>query len=483
MSIRFFRFGPFQINVQEQVLLREGRPLPLKPKLFELLLVLVAKSGHVLSKDQLMKQVWADSFVEEGNLAVSVHEIRKTLGGDSNGQPYIETIPRRGYRFAPCVTEITEEDEASERAAVKASLTPGPGTSIGDSRGTIAVLPFKSIGASSNEYLGLGMTDALITRLSNLRQVMVRPTTSVRKYSGSHDPGLAGKELGVEWVLDGSIQKSGKRIRLTVQLVHVADGILRWAEKFDEKFTNIFAVEDSISEQVLKELEPRLTGKERKLLNKRYTENAVAYESYLKGRYFWNKRTTKECRRGIEYFENAIANDPHFALAYAGLGNIYLTLGGYKVLTRFNYYAKAEDAILKALEIDEELAEAHSSLGSLKMRQWDWAGAQIEFERSIKLNPNYIIAHVGYASYLSLIGKTKEALLEIDLALELDPLFLPSQAAKGSILYFARRYDEAIDQLKKALVLDEEFAIAQCCLGIVYETQGRYNEAQTAYRR
>jgi len=206
---------------------------------------------------------------------------------------------------------------------------------------------------------------------------------------------LAGKELGVEWVLDGSIQKSGKRIRLTVQLVHVPDGILRWAEKFDEKFTNIFAVEDSISEQVLKELEPRLTGKERKLLNKRYTENAVAYESSLKGRYFWDKRTTKECKSGIEYFENAIANDPHFALAYAGLGNCYLTLGGYKVLIRFNYYAKAEDAILKALEIDEELAEAHSSLRSLKMRQWDWTGAQIEFERSIKLNPNYIIAHVA----------------------------------------------------------------------------------------
>ncbi|HKA17643.1 MAG TPA: winged helix-turn-helix domain-containing protein [Blastocatellia bacterium] len=483
MSIRFFRFGPFQINVQEQVLLREGRPLPLKPKLFELLLVLVAKSGHVLSKDQLMKQVWADSFVEEGNLAVSVHEIRKTLGGDSNGQPYIETIPRRGYRFAPCVTEITEEDEVSERAAVKASLTPGPGTSIGDSRGTIAVLPFKSIGASSNEFLGLGMTDALITRLSNLRQVMVRPTTSVRKYSGSHDPVVAGKELSVEWVLDGSIQKSGKRIRLTVQLVHVGDGVLRWAEKFDEKFTNIFAVEDSISEQVIKELEPRLTGTERRLLTKRHTENPVAYESYLKGRYFWEKRTIKGCQRGIEYFENAITNDAHFALAYAGLGHCYLTLGGYKVLSRFDYYAKAEEAILRALEIDEELAEAHSSLGSLKIRQWDWSGAQREFERSIRLNPNHVIAHVGYASYLSLIGRTDEALLAIDRALRIDPLSLPAHSAKGSILYVARKYDETIDQFKKTLILDEEFGVAHFCLGIVYDTLGRYEEARTMYLR
>src|SRR5215510_4814061 len=416
MSVRFYRFGPFQIDIEEQLLLREGRPLPLKPKPFELLLVLVAKSGHVLSKDELMKKVWSDSFVEEGNLAVSVHEIRKTLGGDSNGQPYIETIPRRGYRFAPCVTEITEEDEVSERAAVKASLTPGPGTSIGDSRGTIAVLPFKSIGASSNEFLGLGMTDALITRLSNLRQVMVRPTTSVRKYSGSHDPVVAGKELSVEWVLDGSIQKSGKRIRLT--------------------------------------------GTERRLLTKRHTENPVAYESYLKGRYFWEKRTIKGCQRGIEYFENAITNDAHFALAYAGLGHCYLTLGGYKVLSRFDYYAKAEEAILRALEIDEELAEAHSSLGSLKIRQWDWSGAQREFERSIRLNPNHVIAHVGYASYLSLIGRTDEALLAIDRALRIDPLSLPAHSAKGSILYVARKYDETIDQFKKTLILDEEFGVA-----------------------
>src|SRR5215813_5864919 len=346
MSIRFYRFGPFQINVQEQVLLREGRPLPLKPKLFELLLVLVAKSGHVLSKDQLMKQVWADSFVEEGNLAVSVHEIRKTLGGDSNGQPYIETIPRRGYRFAPCVTEITEEDEVSERAAVKASLTPGPGTSIGDSRGTIAVLPFKSIGASSNEFLGLGMTDALITRLSNLRQVMVRPTTSVRKYSGSHDPVVAGKELSVEWVLDGSIQKSGKRIRLTVQLVHVGDGVLRWAEKFDEKFTNIFAVEDSISEQVARALEPQLTREDRQLLTKRYTENHEAYEAYLKGRYFFEKRTTEGCKKGIEYFEIATQLDPSYALAYAELAACYIVMASNSAYPPLDSHAKAEEAIL-----------------------------------------------------------------------------------------------------------------------------------------
>src|SRR4030095_2712653 len=321
MSVRFYSFGPYQIDAEEQLLLREGRPLPLTPKLFELLIVLVANSGHILSKDELMKKVWADSFVEEGNLAVVVHELRKTLGGDSNGQSYIETIPRRGYRFADCVTEITDEHAISyiEDPAKAQALAASSG-SLRTKSGTIAVLPFKSIGASTDEYLGLGMTDALITRLSNLRKVTVRPTTSVRRYDGTHDPVVAGKELGVEWVLDGSIRKSGKRMRLTVRLVHVGDAVVRWAEKFDEKFTNIFAVEDSISEQVIRELEPRLTGKERKLLAKRYTENPIAYEAYLKGRYFWDKRTTKECKTGIEYFETAIANDSNFALAYAGLG-------------------------------------------------------------------------------------------------------------------------------------------------------------------
>ena len=481
MSKRLYSFGPFQLDTGEQILLRDGRPLPLKPKVFDLLVVLVENSGHVVCKDELMKQVWADSFVEEGNLAVSICEIRKALGGSANGHTYIATVPRRGYRFVASVTEASQQREGL-------AVAPSSATSVSDayggaSKGAIAVLPFQSIGAAGSEYLGLGMADALITKLSNLRRVTVRPTSSIRKYYGSQDPVMAGKELSVEWVLDGSVRRSGKRIRVTVQLVNVGDGGLVWAERFDEKFTDIFAVEDSISEQVAKALGPKLTGEEKRLLGKRYTEDTEAYEAYLKGRYFLDKRTTEGCKKGIEYFEQAINIDPSYALAYAGLANCYLVFGGYKLLSTMEYNVRAERAILKALELDGELAEAHSSLGSLRTRQWDWSAAEKEYKNAIELNPNYAIAHVGYACFLGLIGRAGEAAVEIKRAHEIDPLSLQMNSIKGSLLYLARQYDEAIEQFHKTLALDADFAVAHFCLGYAYEAQGKYEEALTAYQR
>lgn len=481
MSKRLYSFGPFQLDTGEQILLRDGQPLPLKPKVFDLLVVLVENSGHVVCKDELMKQVWADSFVEEGNLAVSICKIRKALGGSANGHTYIATVPRRGYRFVACVTEASQQRDGLAEAA--SSVTGVSDAYGGASKGAIAVLPFQAIGASGSEYLGLGMADALITKLSNLRQVTVRPTSSIRKYYGSQDPVLAGKELSVEWVLDGSVRRSGKRIRVTVQLVNVGDGVLVWAERFDEKFTDIFAVEDSISEQVAKALAPKLTGEEKRLLAKRYTENIKAYEAFLKGRYFLEKRTTEGCKKGIEYFEQAIAIDPKYALAYAGLANCYLVFGNYKLLSTLESNEKAEEAILKALELDRELAEAHSSLASLRTRQWDWSAAEREYKNAIELNPNYAIARVGYALYLGLSGRADEAMVEIKRAHDIDPLSLPVNSAKGSLLYIARHYDEAVEQFHRALALDADFAVAHFCLGYAYEAQGRYEEALTAYQR
>ena len=486
MSKLLYTFGPFQLDAEEQVLLRNGQTLSLKPKAFDVLAVLVENSGRVLSKDDLMKQVWAGSFVEEGNLTVSIFEIRKVLGGSPNGHQYIETVPRRGYRFAACVTEASQHDASRSRdgLVVARSIVAGVSDGFkGPSKGTIAVLPFESIGPTGVEYLGLGMADALITRLSNLRKVTVRPTSSVRKYTGAQDPVLAGKELGVEWVLDGSVQKSRKRIRVTVQLVNVSDGALLWAEKFDEKFTDIFAVEDSISEQVAKALAPKLSGEEKRLIAKRYTENTEAYEAFLKGRYFLEKRTPEGCGRGIEYFKQAIALDPTYALSYAGLAHCYLVFGGYKLLSTAECNASAEIAIMRALELDGDLAEAHSSLGTLRNRQWDWSAAEKEYKTAIELNPNYTIAYVGYALCLGLMGRPDEAMMEIKRAHEIDPLSLPMNSAKGSLLYIARQYDEAIEQFHRTLALDADFAVAHFSLGYAYEAQGRYEEAVTAYQR
>lgn len=483
MSRHLYSFGPFQLDTGEQVLLRDGQPLPLKPKIFDLLVVLVENSGRVVCKDELMKQVWAGSFVEEGNLAVSMVKLRQALGEAHNEHRYIETVQRRGYRFVACVTEASKQRTSQESDGLAVAPSSMAGASdgyAGAGKATIAVLPFKSIGATGGEYLGLGMADALITRLSNLRRVTVRPTSSVRKYNGAQDPVLAGKELSVEWVLDGSVQKSGKRIRVTVQLVNVGDGVLVWAEKFDEKFTDIFEVEDSISEKVVSALAVRLTGKEKSLLAKRYTENAEAYEAYLKGRYFLEKRTTEGCKKGIEYFEQAIAIDPNYALAYAGVAGCYVSLS--TVFPSQECIPRAERAALSALELDAGLAEAHTSLGYVRTRRWDWSAAETEFKTAIELSPKYATAHALYAIYLAEVGRSHEALAEIKRAQAIDPLSLIINSQLGSVLFLARLYDEAVEQFRKTLDLDTDFAVARFVLGFAYEALGKYKDAVREYQ-
>ena len=473
MTRRVYSFGPFQLDAGEHVLLRDGLSLPMKPKVFEVLAVLVENSGRVVCKDELMKQVWADSFVEEGNLAVSIFEIRKALGGSENGHRYIETVPRRGYRFVARVTEIAP------------LITPRSGSVIPDGyqvlgKGSIAILPFKFIGGTADKYLGLGIADALITRLSNLKEVTVRPTSAIRKYSGEQDSVLAGNQLGVDWVLDGSIQKSRTRIRLTVQLVRVTDGDLMWADKFDEQFTDMLAVEDSISEQIAMALAPKLSGDEKRALAKRYTENPEAYEAYLQGRYFLEKRTTRGCTRGIEYFEKAVEIDPNYALAYAGIGGCYLVLGSYTV-TAQESYQKAESAILTALSLDDQLCEVHAALGHLRTRTWDWTGAEKELKRAIELNANYALAHTWYALFHSITGKPDRAFEEIRIAQSLDPVSPIIHSANGTLYYFARQFDQAIKTLQRALDLDAGFALARSFLGFAYEAQGKYEEALKEY--
>jgi DNA-binding winged helix-turn-helix (wHTH) protein/tetratricopeptide (TPR) repeat protein len=485
MSKRVYNFGPFRLDIGEQTLQRDGQILPLKPKVFGVLAALVEKSGRLVCKDELLKQVWADSFVEEGNLTVSIFEIRKALGRSANGHKYIETVPRRGYRFVASVTEASVPSmmTRTDGVASASSITPdSSGDSAETDKAAIAVLPFATIGPTGSEYLGLGMADALITRLSNLRRVTVRPTSSVRKYDKGQDPVLVGKELGVQWVLDGSVRKAGKRLRLTLQLVNVGDGVLAWAEKFDEKFTNIFAVEDSISEQVAKALAPKLTGEERRLLAKRYTENAEAYEAFLRGRYFFDKRTSKGLVKGIECFNKAIELDPNFALAYTGLADSYNLLHSYSAIPLEESDLKAERALLKALELDPQLAEARASLGHLRTRQWDWSRGEKEFERAIELNPNYAIAHAWFGIHLVLTGRVEHALAHAERAKGLDPLSLTINSCAASLLYLARRYVWAIEQFRRTLELDPDFAVAHFGLGHTLEAQGNYEEAALEYQ-
>jgi len=349
----------------------------------------------------------------------------------------------------------------------------------------IAILPFKPINPEQrDEYLELGIADALITKLSDIKQIVVRPTSSVRKYTGlEQDSVAAGRELAVESVLEGCIQKLADRIRVTARLVRVEDGRSLWTGKFDENFTDIFAVEDSISERVAAALALRLTGDERERLTKRYTDNTAAYNLYLKGRYHWNKRTEEAVNKAVECFNQANEIDPNYALSYAGLADCYTKLGdvGVTAMTPREAFARARQAALKALEIDSSLAEVHASLGHQEMHLLQWADAERDFKRAIELNPNYATAHQWYAYFMAFHRRFDEALEKIEVARKLDPLSLPIADSVGEFLYFTRRNDEAIEHFRKALELDPNFLASRIHLGCVYEQLAMFSDARDQF--
>ena len=538
-----YEFGPFRLDPAEHVLLRDGEPVALRPREFAVLVALVENHGHALTKDELLNGVWSGQLVEEGNINRQISTLRRALGETSDEPQYVETIPKVGYRFVAPVREIrdrgadlvierhtvarivTEEEEVANGGCVfepspePKALSASGEKEVNRRRGlavvaaavllvgltlalayawssrksqetktiatvrSLAVLPFKPIGAGEeDEYLGLGMADALITKLSNIREINIRPTSAVRKFDApDQDPVAAGRALGVEAVIEGSVQRVAERIRVTVQLVSVRDGAPLWAEKFDEQFTNIFAVQDRISEQVARSLTLTLSGAERELLTKRYTENSEAHQLYLKGRYFWNKRTIEGMNKGVGYFSEAVEKDPSYALAYVGLADSYSLLSDYGGLPPKEAYPQAKKAAMRAVELDERLAEAHATLAYIKTGyDWDWPGAEEEFRRAIELNPNYETAHQWYAEYLSGMGRHEEAIAEIRRAREINPLSLIINAVEVSVLCIAREYDQGISQGQKALEMDPHFAEVYGYLRRCYDGKGMYREAITA---
>jgi serine/threonine-protein kinase len=351
---------------------------------------------------------------------------------------------------------------------------------------SIAVLPFKPLVAESrDETLEMGMTDTLITKLSAIRQINVRPISAVRKYTGlDQDPMAAGREQRVDAVLDGSIQKSGEKIRVTVRLVRVEGGAPLWASQFDEKMTDIFAVQDSISERVAGALAVKLTSEEKQRLTKPYTANTEAYELYLKGRYHLNRLTDDGFLKSLDYFQQAIERDPNFALAHAGVAESYNALGGFNVRPPKEVYPKAKSAAVNALKLDDALAQAHTALATIKLAyDWDWSGAEREFNRAIELNPSDSEAHYQYGYYLAFVGQFDEALREIRRAQELDPVSLVKITGVAQVLFLARRYDEAMAECRKALEMDPNLGFAHWLLGLAYTQKGMYEPAILALQR
>ncbi len=484
-TLRYYEFDGFRLDPHKRLLLRDGQPVRLKSKAFALLLVLLERRERVLEKDELMQAVWPDTTVEENNLTVHMSALRKALGETAGAPGHIVTIPGQGYRFTaevketPASSELIVARRARTRVVIEEEIDEQPTV------GTLAVLPFKALGAQErDEYLELGLADALITRFSHLPQLILRPTSAIVRYTGgAHDPVAAGHELSVDVVLDGRVQLVGNRLRLTVQLISVSNSAVLWAEKFEEQFTHIFAIQDSISEQVARALALRLSSEQRRRLTKHSTADTAAYQLYLKGVYYTNRGTKEGAQKGIELFQQAIEQDPHYARAYAGLADAWCWLS-HLFIDPKQALPEARAAALKALELDETLAEAHLVLGLVKMwYEWEWEECERQFRRALELNPHLATAHLWYAFYLAAMGQFELALVEGELALKLDPFSLSHNAMMGWVHYFARHYDLALAQFRATIELEPHYFMAYWGLGWTLIQQGRYEVAIAELQR
>ncbi len=527
----FYEFGPFRLDPAERLLLRNNQTVPLAPKAFDTLLLLVENSGHLLSKDELMKRLWPETFVEEVNLAQNISAIRRALDDKNGGAHYIETVAKGGYRFTAETRKIVGEPSRMAAQDPKATAFPVPhavvrhwsvtrlavaasaailviasslffiprimkfrakGTSATPSATairSIAVLPLVNLSSDrEQEYFSDGMTDELITDLAKFGELRVISHTSVERYKETKRPlPEIARELGVDAVVEGRVLRSGDRVRITAQLIDARSDRHLWAESYERDLRDALALQDEVARDIATEIQIKVTTQESTGLASAGPANPEAHEAYLKGRYFWNKRTEEGVRKGIEYFEQATRLDPNYAVAYAGLAQSHVVLNGYRFLPPTQAFTKVRAAALKALELDERLAEAHTSLGALKWEyEWDKSGAEKEYRRAIELNPSYATAHQWYAEELAAVGRGDEALIEIKRAQELDPLSLPISTVAGWILYLGRHYDQAIDQYRRTLEMDSNFPIAHSYLGRAHIRKGNFEQAiiecQTATR-
>jgi TolB-like protein/Flp pilus assembly protein TadD len=476
-----YEFGPFSLNPPERLLLCGTKAVPLTPKVFDTLVVLVSNSGHVVGKDELMSELWPDTNVEEANLTQNVSVLRKALAARCKGNSYIETVPKRGYRFIADVRRLAvDSGKPTGEPDSLSSIAERMEAERSQNIDSLAVLPFANASLDTNaEYLSDGITESIINRLSQLPRLRVMARNAVFRYKGRGvNPQVVGRELNVRAVLTGRVLHLENKLIIRTELIDVAEGQQLWGEQYDREPLNIIGVQEEISREISEKLKLRLTGQQKRLLMKRYTDNTEAYYAYLKGRYSWNQRTTEGFKQGIEYFQQAIKIDANFALAYAGLADCYSLLNSYSVLPPKESAPLIKAAAMQALQIDDELAEAHASLGHVKMmHDWDWPGAEWEFKRAVELNPNYATAHHWYALYLMAMGQFQEALDELKQAQRLDPLSLIINTVLGAYFYYAREYDKAIEQCRETLKLNPNFHVAYGIIGQAYTQKGMYPEA------
>ena len=500
-----FDFGPFRLDPAERLLLREKVPVQLPPKVFDVLVVMVASRGRLLGKDELLRTIWPDSFVEESNLALYISILRKALRDGEDGLQYIETVPRHGYRFVAEAREVADAPPESSvpgpvsfwnrfrrpifatvvvtLAAVlistlaiwKKHRAPGPAPIQ-----SLAVLPLQNLsGDPAQQYFADGMTEALITDVAKIPGLKVISRTSIMQYKDSNKRlPIIAQELGVDGIVEGSVLRSGDRVRITVQLVRGTTDQHIWAESYERDLRDLVTLQDEVSRSIAVQIQKQIA-----LPSQRPTTSAAvtpqARENYLKGRYFWNLRSEAGYLKAIDYFQAAVDEDPQYAQAYAGLADAYALLGSLpETSIRDSAMPKAKEMALTAIKLDDSLADAHTSLAFVEMHyEWKFKEAEQEFKRAIALDPSYCTAHQWYAIDLVALGRMDEAVAELKRARETDPLSAIINTDMAEMLYWARRYDEALQQARATVDMDPNFAHAHRVLGRIYAQRQMFPEA------
>jgi TolB-like protein/DNA-binding winged helix-turn-helix (wHTH) protein len=514
-SRRLFEFGPFRLDSAERLLLHQDQPVSLPPKAFDALVLLVENSGRLLEKEVLIQHLWPNTAVEENSLSQCIYLLRKTLGEDQIGgeNQYIETVPRHGYRFVAPVRKIslqnlqsghddglqptTQTGRRSYRLTLvyaiaivilvvlvsvgrwrkrvvgdehRASGPPGPPS--------VAILPFLNLsGSSENEYLSDGFTEELTTALAEVRDLRVVARTSAFQFLGKgEDVRRIGEKLNVATVMEGSVSRSGDRLHVTAQLVSTQNGYHLWSRTYDVPQSQIYAIQQEIVRDTVRTLG---IPPPRRLAHK-YTASSEAHDLYLEGRYYWNKRDLPDMERSVQLFEAAIRKDPNFALAYTGLADDYVVMGGNGQKPLSEVVPHAKPALLRALELDPDLAEAHATLALLNSEiSGERRDLVPELRRAVELSPGYASAHQWLGNILSAEGHFEEADAELRKAQLLDPLSPMITEGVAENFYYWRRYDDAITQVQRLRKMGS--ALGDDILGRAYVQKTMYHDAITVF--
>jgi len=543
LSSRVIRFGVFEADLSAGEVRKHGLRLKLSEQPFQILVMLLEKPGNVVSRDELRNRLWpGDTFVDfDHGLNNAVMRLREVLSDSSDTPRFIETLPRRGYRFIAPVEELSTAIEGPSNAAPLSAASPvdsaavlPPATrsslpvrkklwfpisrfamlsTVGlmgavaltavavhyvggvnagkvrpDRSTSLIVLPLENLsGDKEQDYFADGMTDELIANLAKIRSLRVISRSTAMAYKGTRKPlSEIARELNVDAVVEGTVLRAGNRVRITAELVRVSTDRHLWADTYESQLGDVLALQNRVSSAIVDEIRINLTPEEKDRLAKTPAVSPEAYENYLKGRYYWNKRSDEGLTKAIGYYEQATHKDPQYALAYAGLADSYGIIGAtiFGSMPAREAAPKAKAAALRALEIDPTLAEAANSLATVKFNyDWDWAGAADGFKRAIELNPAYPTAYQRYSLYLVAMGRFQESFDQITKARALDPLSISINTSLGWRLYLARQYDRSIEQLRNTLEMDPTYELPHLLLGRAYQQKGDFARAIPEFQK